>query len=419
MGPFDIITISGGQYTLNIRDVSLSYGECHILCNKSDVSTCVQQVITRWQRATRKLVKVLHTDNGGEFNNKVLLKGLLSTGIKHKHSLPFFHQQNGIAECYNRTVADMGRTILLGYGLPKSFWGHTFMWAAYTNNMIPNLHTGGKVLTEILFGTKPNLNWLQAFGELAFVHILHEKRQKLSNRAVKANIVMHLPDSKGWVFYDSATCKLLSSAWATFPSLAAITKYLTHKPKEMIKKNDIKFLLNGLTLGDFQWKEVVKHQDELADAICISISIHPPMTPKTYNQAIASPDKEEWLKAINQELGNRKNYGVFEILPLLNGIKPIGVGWVFVRKQPNSNEPLRFKARYVARRNSQLSGHDFHKTFAPTVTFTSLRILLTIAVQSKMHVASFDFVAAYLNASIGEDIWICPPEGLEIPAGSG
>ncbi|MBW0519128.1 hypothetical protein O181_058843 [Austropuccinia psidii MF-1] len=190
--------------------------------------------------------------------------------------------------------------------------------------MIPNLHTGTKVPREILFGIKPNLDWLRTFGELAFVHIPHEKRQKLSDRAIKANIVMHLPDSKGWVFYNAAAGKLISSAWATFPTSAAITKYLTCQPKEVARKNNIDFLLNSLTL-----------------------------------------------------------------------------------------------ARYVARGNSQLSGQDFHETFTPTVTFTSLRILLTIAAQSEMHVASFDFVVAYLNASIEEEICIRPPEGLEIPAGSG
>ncbi|MBW0540910.1 hypothetical protein O181_080625 [Austropuccinia psidii MF-1] len=158
MGPFDIATINGGRYALNIHDVASTYGECHILCNKSNTCNCLQEVISRWQRATGRLVKVLRMDNGGEFNNQALLKWLLSAVIKHEHSLPFFHQQNGIAERYNRTIADMGRTILLGSGLPKSFWGHAFMWAAYTNNMIPNLHTGTKAPSEILFGHKPNLD---------------------------------------------------------------------------------------------------------------------------------------------------------------------------------------------------------------------------------------------------------------------
>ncbi|MBW0485616.1 hypothetical protein O181_025331 [Austropuccinia psidii MF-1] len=74
MGPFDIATINGGQYALNIRDVASTYGECHILCNKSDACTRLQEVIWRWQRATGRLVKVLRTDNVGECNSQALLK---------------------------------------------------------------------------------------------------------------------------------------------------------------------------------------------------------------------------------------------------------------------------------------------------------------------------------------------------------
>ncbi|MBW0492944.1 hypothetical protein O181_032659 [Austropuccinia psidii MF-1] len=38
---------------------------------------------------------------------------------------------------------------------------------------------------------------------------------------------------------------------------------------------------------------------------------------------------------------------------------------------------------------------------------------------SKWHVKSFDFVAAYLNANIGKEVWVCPPDGLTIPTGFG
>ncbi|MBW0525783.1 hypothetical protein O181_065498 [Austropuccinia psidii MF-1] len=113
------------------------------------------------------------------------------------------------------------------------------------------------------------------------------------------------------------------------------------------------------------------------------------------------------------------DHGVFEILPLPDGIKLIGGGWAFVRKALNGNEPPHFKACYFERGNSQLSSHNFHETFAPTATFTSLCIFLTIAAQSKMHVAIFGSVASYLNASIDKEIWIHPPEILKIPTGSG
>ncbi|MBW0488801.1 hypothetical protein O181_028516 [Austropuccinia psidii MF-1] len=38
MGPFNIATIKGGHYALNIRDASSTYSECHILANKSDAA---------------------------------------------------------------------------------------------------------------------------------------------------------------------------------------------------------------------------------------------------------------------------------------------------------------------------------------------------------------------------------------------
>jgi hypothetical protein len=56
-------------------------------------------------------------------------------------------------------------------------------------------------------------------------------------------------------------------------------------------------------------------------------------------------------------------------------------------------------------------------TFAPTATFVSLRLLLTVAAANHWPVYSFDFVPAYLNSPIDEEIWINPPKGMEVPAG--
>ncbi|MBW0466269.1 hypothetical protein O181_005984 [Austropuccinia psidii MF-1] len=418
MGPFDIATIHGGRYALNIREVASTYGECHILTNKSDASTRLKEVILRWQRLSGKLLKTLQTDNGGEFNSTDFKRWLSHEGIHHERSMPFFHQQNGIAERYNRTVADMGRTILLGSGLPKSFWGHAFMWAAYTNNILPNTHTGDSTPIEILFGSKRNLDRLRTFGEVAFVHIPQEKRQKLSERAIKAKVVMHLPDGKGWLFYNEENRQFLSSAWAKFPGSEILTNQLS-KFYAGPKKGDVEFLLNTLKLGDFRNEDLIDTQNNLVEKLSHPTHLTISLTPKTYKQAVNCADKAGWINAIDNELSNMKKHDVFEVLPIPDGVKPIGGGWVFVKKPCVGTKPVRFKACYVARGNSQLSGLDFHETFAPTATFASLRILLTLAAKSKLITASFDFTAAYLNAYIDEEVWIRPPDGLVIPAGSG
>ncbi|MBW0496924.1 hypothetical protein O181_036639 [Austropuccinia psidii MF-1] len=418
MGPFDVPTVHGGRYALNIRDVASTYGECHILSNKSDAPSRLREVILRWQRLSARSLKTLRTDNGGEFNSIEFDRWLKNEGIHHERSLPFFHQQNGIAERYNRTVADMGRTILLGSGLPKTFWGHAFMWAAYTNNLLPNTHTGDLTPTEILFGSKRSLDRMRTFGETAFVHIPQEKRQKLSDRAVKARVVLHLPDGKGWVFYDEDNNRFISSAWAKFPESEELTRHLS-KICASPKKGDIDFMLNNLKLGDFKHEDLIDEQNHFVEKLSHPTQVAMSLTPKTYKQAMNSLDGAEWRSAIENELLNMKKHHVFEILPKPDCVKPIGGGWVFVKKPGVDTQSARFKARYVARGNSQLSGVDFHETFAPTATFASLRILLTLAAKSNLITASFDFTAAYLNAYIDEEVWIRPPDGLVIPSGSG
>jgi hypothetical protein len=46
-----------------------------------------------------------------------------------------------------------------------------------------------------------------------------------------------------------------------------------------------------------------------------------------------------------------------------------------------------------------------------------MRILLKIAAKHNWPVYNFDFVAAYLNAPIDEEVWVLPPEGLKAKEG--
>ncbi|MBW0495270.1 hypothetical protein O181_034985 [Austropuccinia psidii MF-1] len=98
MGPIDIATMNRGRYKLNICDKSSMYRECHILANKSDTAVHLQDTIHCWQQLSLKRLKILQMDNGGEINNNVFDKWLWNEGIHHKRSLPFFHQQNGVAK---------------------------------------------------------------------------------------------------------------------------------------------------------------------------------------------------------------------------------------------------------------------------------------------------------------------------------
>ncbi|MBW0481381.1 hypothetical protein O181_021096 [Austropuccinia psidii MF-1] len=110
--------------------------------------------------------------------------------------------------------------------------------------------------------------------------------------------------------------------------------------------------------------------------------------------------------------------GAFEITAIPPNQLVLGGGWVFAVKA-DAMSSVRFKARYFAWGNLQCPAVDYANTFTPTASFTSLRLVLTLAAKNSWLVSTFYFVAAYLNAPIDETLWIRPPEGLDVPLGHG
>jgi hypothetical protein len=161
-------------------------------------------------------VKIIRSDNGGEFESKALADWIAGKGIQAKRLLPYHHFQNGATERYNRTVADMGRTLLYDSSLGKQFWGYAFIWSAWTLNRLPNKNTQDLTLYECFYGKKPQLDETRVFGSTTFVLVAPEKRKKLDDRAIEGKVFGHLEGSKGWTFWIPATKQLVSLAWAEF-----------------------------------------------------------------------------------------------------------------------------------------------------------------------------------------------------------
>ncbi|MBW0496890.1 hypothetical protein O181_036605 [Austropuccinia psidii MF-1] len=112
MGPFNQANINSGHWALTIWDISWTYGECHIIATKADAAAVLQGVVARWEVKCGRKLKVLQINRGGEFWSQGMIYWCSMKGITHEQSLPMHHKQNGIAEHYNRSVADMGQTIL-------------------------------------------------------------------------------------------------------------------------------------------------------------------------------------------------------------------------------------------------------------------------------------------------------------------
>jgi hypothetical protein len=90
------------------------------------------------------------------------------------------------------------------------------------------------------------------------------------------------------------------------------------------------------------------------------------------------------------------------------------VQWVFVKKYNEKGE-CRFRARLVIGGHRQRQGLDYVETFASTVRYETVRLVLDIASKHDYEVHQIDYVAAFLNARhkpVGDKTYASFPDGV-------
>jgi len=70
---------------------------------------------------TKKKMKVLRRDNGGELCKKEFEEFCKKCGIARKKNTPYTPQKNRVIEIMNRTLMEKERSMLSGVGLGQEF----------------------------------------------------------------------------------------------------------------------------------------------------------------------------------------------------------------------------------------------------------------------------------------------------------
>ncbi|CAI5936943.1 unnamed protein product [Closterium sp. NIES-64] len=123
VGPTRAPSLSGSRYFLTIVDHHTRAVWVYPLKTKREVAAAVlKEWMPRAQRESGHKVKVIRTDNGGEFIGNEFEAMLKKKGIQHQLTVPYNPQQNGVAERFNRTLQEGARTLLGCAGLPDPFW---------------------------------------------------------------------------------------------------------------------------------------------------------------------------------------------------------------------------------------------------------------------------------------------------------
>ena len=100
------------------------------------------------------------------------------------------------------------------------------------------------------------------------------------------------------------------------------------------------------------------------------------------------------------------------MVPKLKDKDIVDCKWIFTIKNYEFGNPLKYKARPVARGFSQEYLIDYDETFAPVARITSFRFLLAFAIQFTLLVHHMDVKSAFLNGLLMEEICMRVPEGV-------
>ncbi|KAF1316242.1 Integrase catalytic core protein, partial [Globisporangium splendens] len=152
---------------------------------------------------TGKRVKVLRSDNGGEYASSKFAAFCRDRGIVQKFTPPYTPQLNGVAERMNRTLVESARCMIEHAGLSKCYWGEAVATAAFLRNRCPTRATGhDKSPYEAWTQKKPLLKNLKVFGCHAYVHVPSEKRSKLDARSVLCRFLGYSDHEKAYRFEE-------------------------------------------------------------------------------------------------------------------------------------------------------------------------------------------------------------------------
>jgi transposase InsO family protein len=134
--PIAYITISGNKYGLVIVDDYSRFTWVFFLHDKSETQEVLKKFLKRAQNEFDAKVKKIRSDNGSEFKNTPLEDYLDQEGIKHEVLAPYTPQQNGVAERKNKTITELGRTMLDEYKKFDHFWVEAINTACHAVNRL-------------------------------------------------------------------------------------------------------------------------------------------------------------------------------------------------------------------------------------------------------------------------------------------
>ena len=162
-------------------------------------------------------------------------------------------------------------------------------------------------------------------------------------------------------------------------------------------------------------------QDQMQNPIAFMASTN--QDTMYFHQAMKAPDRDQFKKAVVKEINDHIENHNWELIPrerVPKGITILPSVWSMKRKRDiKTQQVYKHKARLNVHGGKQVYGENYFETYAPVVTWFSIRLVLVLSIINKWYTKQVDFVLAYTQADIEFDMYMELPKGIETRYGDG
>lgn len=444
-GPINTESYNKKRYVLTFIDDFTHFTVAYPLERKSEVARYFKvymAMIAAHHPHSR--ISRFRCDNGREYISAKFKTECERKGIRIEYTVPYTPQQNGVAERMNRTIIERARCLILNSRLSKRFWTEAVLTAVYLINRNPTEALKDKVPAELWYGNRPNLVKLRVLGCIAYLHVPRELNPgKFDSRSKKCFMLGYCDN--GYKLWCPKENKILYGRDIVFdenrfefhPTYVETTVPLDEEKEnseqEDVEQRDIpaqdaKQIYREEAQPEAEEEDTESEQEQqlrrskrkarkpsyLTDYCAVALQAETVMDDllQDFKDIETRNDKEEWYRAIDEELSAIRSNNTWTLTELPKGKRAINSKWVFKIKYGETGNTCH-KARLVVKGCSQRKGFDYSETYAPVARMTTVRILLSIINNQKLIAEQLDVKNAFLHGNLEEEIYMKQPDGSE------
>ncbi|CAI7918883.1 unnamed protein product [Closterium sp. NIES-53] len=217
------------SYTITFIDAATRY-VWHLNLPSKDMAF---EAFIAWlpvaERESEEKLKSFQSDGGGEYTSQRFKQFLAEKGIKRLVSLPYAHQQQGVAERLNRTLQNTMRKLLHGTRLPSHQWPEAMDHAVMLHNLLSSSSLPNNASPHLLWtGKQGSTKMLRVFGCMVQYRPPSARAGRFSQRAQWG---LHLGIEKNynaWKIFDVHSKEIVAARDVIFYERLTLPTYLAN-----------------------------------------------------------------------------------------------------------------------------------------------------------------------------------------------